>query len=380
MRPQLVFWRNVPHDVDLGYVSYVAEHWGADITVVCEHESDGRIESLNFGDIDSSAVTTVVLKNQKNRKEKIREIIDTSKDAIHIFSGMRGVSKEFLDTYLELESKPKVVIYAEIPSVRGNLFERALRRYVLERIYKKLHNKYNDTIGCFITLGEKGKRVYETFGFDKDVIYPFMYCPRMPVVTNTHQTDDELKFLYVGRLDDRNKGLDILMKAIDKLSSSTTQNWSLDIVGGYGEIRHKVFDWAKRHKKVNCIGTVAFSQICEDMGKYDVCIVPSHYDGWNMTPNMAINAGCATIITNKATSDELIRGSNSGVVIEDDAQQLFSAMKTMCEDTSTVAKLKENTKSFTDKISGDIVGQYFIDILDYTFNLKDTDKPECPWL
>ena len=131
---------------------------------------------------------------------------------------------------------------------------------------------------------------------------------------------------------------------------------------------------------MSCIGTVSFTDICNDMGKYDVCIVPSHYDGWNMTPNMAINAGCATVITNKATSDELIRLSDTGIVVEDNAEELFLAIKKMCEDTSVVTVFKEKTKSYKGKISGETVGQYFIDLLDYTFNFNDTKKPKCPWL
>lgn len=379
MRPQLVFWRKVPHDVDLGYISYVAEHWGADITVVCEQERDERLLALDFGDINGDNVTTIILENQCNKEEMVRKVINSTKGAVHVFSGIRGWSQNHLDTYLKLEKNPRVVINAEIPSFQGNGFERLLRKFVLNYIYVKLRKKYDSVISCFLTLGEKGKSVYEKYGFDKRIIYPFMYCPRMPEVDNSHQVDD-VRFLYVGRLDDRDKGVDSLMLAIDKLSKSSVKNWSLDIVGGYGDIKHDVFKWAEKYKNVSCIGTVSFTDICNDMGKYDVCIVPSHYDGWNMTPNMAINAGCATVITNKATSDELIRLSDTGIVVEDNAEELFLAIKKMCEDTSVVTMFKEKTKSYKGKISGETVGQYFIDLLDYTFNFNDTKKPKCPWL
>ncbi len=379
MRPQLVFWRKVPHDVDLGYINYVAEHWGADITIVCEQERDKRLVSLDFGDVDSKNVTTVILKNKKNKEDAVCDVINNTKGAIHIFSGLRGWSKAHLDTYLDLEQNPKVVINAEIPTFKGHFVERVFRRFVLNQIYKRLRNKYNSVINCFLTLGEKGKNVYIRYGFDKNVIYPFMYCPKMPETENTHQVD-EVKFMYVGRLDDRNKGVDSLMEAVDMLSKTSVDNWSLDVVGGYGDIKQEVFDWAEKHERVNCVGTVAFTDICNDMCDYDVCIVPSHYDGWNMTPNMAINAGCATIITNKATSDELIKESDSGVVIQDKSKELFLKMKEMCDNTSVITQYKENTQNYKKKISGETVGQYFIDILDYTFNLNDTKKPKCPWL
>ena len=379
MRPQLVFWRKVPHDVDLGYISYVAKHYGAGITIVCEQQRDERLLSLGFGDIEGSNVTTIILDKQKNREDAICDVIKRTKGAVHIFSGMRGRYSEYIDTYLRLEKNPKVVVNAEIPSFKGNFSERLLRKIVLNHIYKKLCRKYGDIIGCFLTLGKKGKAVYESYGFDRDVVYPFMYCPRMPDVCNNHHTGD-VRFLYVGRLDERNKGIDNLMQATDMLEGSAVCNWSLDIVGGYGDKKQEVFSWAQKHSKVNCIGTVSFEDICSDMSKYDVCVVPSHYDGWNMTPNMAINAGCATIITDKATSDELIKFSDSGIVVKDKPKELFFAMKKMCEDTQMMNKYKDNTKKFKERISGETVGQYFIDILDYTFNFNDTEKPKCPWL
>ena len=235
-------------------------------------------------------------------------------------------------------------------------------------------------INCFLTLGEKGKSVYEGYGFNENVIYPFMYCPRFPEVRNNHQSDKTVKFMYVGRLDDRNKGVDSLMHTVDKLSNMPVKNWSLDIVGGYGDMKQEVFDWASKHSQVNCVGTVSFTDICNYLCEYDVCIVPSHYDGWNMTPNMAINAGCATIITDKATSDELVRFSDTGIVVGDNCEELLSAIKAMCEDTVMLTKFKKNTNSYKEKISNKTVGQYFIDILDYTFNFNDTEKPRCPWL
>ncbi len=380
MRPQLVFWRRVPHDVDLGYISYIAEHWGADITIVCEQQRDEYLLPLRFGDVNSDKVTTIILEKQKNKEEAVFEIINKTQGAVHVFSGMRGSSKKHLDTYLKLEKNPKVVINAEIPTFTGNSVGRLLRRFVLDCIYKSLNRRYKNVVRCFLALGEKGKNIYEGYGFSKDIIYPFIYCPRMPHVKNTHNPDNEVKFLYVGRLDIRNKGVDGLMKAVDMLSESGVNNWSVDIVGGYGDLENDVFSWAQKHDRVNCVGTVAFEDICKDMGQYDVCVVPSHYDGWNMTPNMAINAGCATIITNKATSDELIKKSNTGVIVKDSADELFIAMKEMCENTAMITLYKENTEDFRSKISGDTVGQYFIDILDYTFKTSGAEKPQCPWL
>ena len=380
MRPQLVFWRRVPHDVDLGYISYIAKHWGAHITIVCEQQRDEYLLPLQFGDVNSGNVTTIILEEQKNKEEAVQKIIKNTQGAVHVFSGIRGFSRKYLDTYLELEKNPKVVINAEIPTFTGSFLGRLSRRFALGCVYKNLSRKYKDVIKCFLALGEKGRCIYEGYGFSKDALYPFIYCPRMPQIKNTHTPDKEVKFLYVGRLDVRNKGVDSLMKAVDMMNRSGVDNWSLDIVGGYGDLENAVFSWAEKYDRVNCVGTVAFEDICKDMGRYDVCIVPSHYDGWNMTPNMAINAGCATIITNKATSDELIKKSDTGIVVKDSADKIFDAMKEMCENTSLITRYKENTDDFRSKISGETVGRYFIDILDYTFITSGAEKPQCPWL
>lgn len=378
MRPQLVFWRNVPHDVDLGYIDYLSEHWGNKITVVCKTKK--RHKSLHFGTVESDNVTTVILDEQKDKNKIISDIISSTKGAIHIFAGMRGDIQKYLDMYLDNVQTPRVVINAEIPSFTGNILEQNIRKILLRCVYRKLCRRYGRYIDCFLPLGQKGCKIYLDYGFSSDSMYPFMYCPRLTDISDNHNNSDEVRFLYVGRMDVKDKGLDNLTKAVDMLSEDTDINWSLDIVGGYGDDTQSIYNWSQKHSNVNCVGTVAFDNICADMCSYDVCVVPSHYDGWNMTPNMAIATGCATIITNKATSDELVRGSDTGIIIKDSPKELYLAMKKLCSDKHKLAEYKENTKSFRDKISDNTVGQYFIDILDYTYKLNDIDKPQCPWI
>ncbi len=378
MRPPLVFWRNVPHDVDQGYINYLSEHWGNKITVVCETKV--RHESLEFSILNRDNITTVILDQVKDKNKIIVDVINSSSDAIHIFAGMRGNIQKYLDMYLGSTKAPRVVINAEIPSFTGNILEQRVRKVLLNGIYKKLCSKYGKHIACFLPLGYKGCEVYSQYGFSKESMYPFMYCPKITDMANEHSCVNEVKFLYVGRMDVKDKGLDNLQKAVDMLAENDDFDWSLDLVGGYGDDSQRVYNWAKKYQNVHCVGTVAFDTICRDMVDYDVCIVPSHYDGWNMTPNMAICSGCATIITDKATSDELIRESGTGIIIKDSAKELYFAMKKLCSDKELLSKYKEKTLSYKNRISENIVGQYFIDILDYTFKLNDTDKPQCPWL
>lgn len=378
MRPPLVFWRGVPHDVDLGYIDYLAENWGNKITVICQTRV--RNESLNFGMADRDNITTYILDEEKDKDKIVSDAINCHKDAIHIFAGMRGEVQKYLDMYISSTDKPRVVINAEIPSFTGNIAEQLIRKVLLTNVYRKLCKKYDEYIDCFLPLGRKGCEIYSKFGFSKDKMFPFMYCPRIPEIVNVHNELDEVRFLYVGRMDVKDKGLDNLQKAVDMLTNQKKSGWKLDLVGGYGDDTQKVYKWANNYSNVNCFGTIAFDTICQDMKNYDVCLVPSHYDGWNMTPNMAICSGCATIVTDKATSDELVRESDTGIIIEDNAKQLCDAMKKVCEDKSLLKKYKANTLNYKNRILDNKVGQYFIDILDYSFKIKDIEKPRCPWL
>ena len=216
-------------------------------------------------------------------------------------------------------------------------------------------------------------------GWSESKMYPFMYNPVISISkSKRHESykDNIIKFLYVGRFYYKTKGIDTLMKASTLLKG----NWTLDLVGGYGKDCEKVIKWANGRSNVNYIGSWNSVDVCTNMRDYDVVVVPSKYDGWNLLPNEAIHAGIATIVTDQAVSDELIKTSNAGLVVPAaNYEKMAQAMQTAIDRPDLVKIWKNNTLAYKERISSETVAQYIIDILDYHF-YDVIIQPKCPWI
>ena len=112
------------------------------------------------------------------------------------------------------------------------------------------------------------------------------------------------------------------------------------------------------------------------MQEYDVVVVPSRYDGWNLLVNEAINAGVGVIATNHAVSDEVVSSSGAGLVVPANNSKKFAeAMQLVIDNPNIIPTWKKNALDFIPRISPRTVGEYLIDILDHNFYIKK-QKPE----
>lgn len=187
-----------------------------------------------------------------------------------------------------------------------------------------------------------------------------------------------LRLVYIGRFVRSTKGIDVL---IDAMEGIIGDNWRLDLVGGYGEFKDSTIVWAEKHPNVNFLGTWPPDKISKCIAQYDVCVVPSRYDGWNVVTDEVINAGVDVIITDAAASDELIEASGAGIVVAaDDVNALRKAIQFIIDNPEVADPWKEKAKEYLPKISSESVGNYLIEVLEYTFLNETRLRPVCSWL
>ena len=373
---KIIFWRPIPPDVNLGAFLEFAKLWRGKIEIYYFHSLP--IERKKCG-WESKLEQDVVLKYiDSNNNESIRNIIEKNVQSIHVFSGIRGENEKILKYLLKCNSQAKITVISERPAMyyRGifGIIERLGRFFV----YRRLSYKYNNKINAFFILGENAIRQYKLYGFDGKNIFQYMYCPDIQSTCSTKShKNNGVKFLYIGRFDDRIKGIKTLMSAINQVND---KNWSLDLVGGYGDYKDEVIKWCRRKKNVNFIGTWDYNQVCENMKNYDVCIVPSRFDGWNLTPNQAIHAGIATLISDQSGSEELIKYSERGLIFKaNNTTDLSNKISYIIGNFNQVKTWKDNAQSYKKYITKEVVGQYFYDCILYTFFEKN-EKPHCPWV
>ncbi|WP_418608180.1 glycosyltransferase [Georgenia sp. SUBG003] len=174
----------------------------------------------------------------------------------------------------------KLGIVAERPTRMRPGWRNLFGRMLSIAYYRTLSLRYGSRIQLFFALGRRGVEEYRRLGFRGEVLYPYMYSPPahhvVPVV-ESGTTQLPLRFVYVGRLRRQFKGVHVLMEAIDRLSGG---DWRLDFVGGYGELLAEIEHLAAKHPNVEYLGAWNSAEVVERLRPYDVCIVPSTFDGW----------------------------------------------------------------------------------------------------
>ena len=168
------------------------------------------------------------------------------------------------------------------------------------------------------------------------------------------------------------------MYAFDRLHGD---DWSLDLVGGYGEDADEIIRWAQTKKNVRYLGAWNSDEVITKMQDYDVSVNPTKVDGWRIQINQAILAGIATITTNEAISDELVRAADCGLVVNAfRKKELLRAITAALDNPEQLRRWKENAVRFAPRISNEALADYFIQITDYiTQDKENKERPVCPW-
>jgi glycosyltransferase involved in cell wall biosynthesis len=377
-RNELIFWRDVPVDVERGAFEYISEQWGNKVIFISYNGYSKERNQCNW----ENNLEEIILSDQDDIEQFVNEIINKYPSAIHIFNGFRGKTKKYLKRLSKVKNI-KLGILAERPSYSGSIIKMTFRKIATWALYRYYSFKYSKNLSLFLALGQKGVDSYKLFGFKDDTLFPFMYNPLVKVSSENidtsiiHQTEI-IKMLYLGRFSGVFKGVDILLKAIKTIDK---RNWQLDFVGGYGDLKDKVLEITSANEHLHFKGTWKSDDVISKISKYDICVIPSKFEGWNLISNEAINAGIGVIVTNQATSDELIEASGAGIVVPaNNEKALREAILKVLNHPELIQEFKEKAKIYAPKISSKVVGNYFIDIMDYVFYHDSETRPKCPWL
>ncbi len=379
-RDELIFWFDQPPKVSLGAFNYVANNWGNKVMYISDHGYGEHRKLINWDNSDYGDAETVILSELDNEQEFIKEIFDKYPDAIHIMNGFCSTIESKIRQYVKRDGV-KLVVHTEKPlgSKHSFTFEKLVRNFLTPIKYKRICKEYSAYVDAVIPLGKWGKELFESYGWDRDKVFPFMYCPILSDVNEmAHTKGEKVRFLYVGRFNYKSRGLDLLMKSFDKLADD--DRWSLSLGGGYGDKKDEVISWAKNNPKVNYMGILPAETVGNVMCEHDVYIVATRADGWNSQINESLNAGSGVITSDEAVSDELIEASGAGFVVRaNSVSSLYKAILKVLDNPEIVDDWRSKALEYKNRITGSSVGSYLTDILDYTF-YNSGEYPICPWL
>jgi glycosyltransferase involved in cell wall biosynthesis len=380
-KPELVFWFDAPPRAGSGVFRYVAQAWGSKVYYMCVDSLSKERRIGGWEDCDHGDAVVTILGEKPDPTHFVKKFVYEHPHAIHVCNGFRSHTERFFKNILFHIRDARIAMWSERPGVYGSPMKKIIKKLGIPVLYRYYALRYNTKIQVFLPLGTIGVKTFARFGWSPSILFPFMYDPQiiegLPK-SSPRVPREPLRLLYVGRFGRSTKGVDVLIHATDRLVGG---NWHLDMVGGYGDLKDFTIAWAAKHPNVSFLGTWPSNEICQRITHYDLCIVPSRFDGWNVVVNEAIHAGVGVIASDEAVSSELVKASGAGVVVSaGDVGALRKAIQHVIDAPALADSWKEKARAYSPRIASESVGRYFMDILEYTFLEPSRPRPECPWL
>jgi glycosyltransferase involved in cell wall biosynthesis len=187
-----------------------------------------------------------------------------------------------------------------------------------------------------------------------------------------------IKIAYAGQINFR-KGLDTLIKALPLLVGN---QWTLTIFGD-GPDRERL------ERKVHLMGlssqvffkgNTPAGKLIEELPQYDLCVVPSRFDGWGMVVNEALQSGVPVLASDCTGSSDLVRSSGAGAVFPvGDFRRIAELISDRLRSRSILADEKRAAIRFAPRIKPSVAAEYLRDVLRSVF-MGEGNRPAAPWL
>jgi len=158
--------------------------------------------------------------------------------------------------------------------------------------------------------------------------------------------EGEPSILFVGHLVHR-KGIDILLKAFDILSS-----WSLEVkpkfhIVGSGDLEKSCREYVVDHNLVGKVcfwGSVAESLKIRMMKGADMVIMPSRFENASIVILEAMAAGKAIVATRVGGIPEILEHGTNGILTNPSSIQIAEAIKFLCENKPVAEMFGKNNE------------------------------------
>lgn len=375
MESNLLIFRHTPIDVDVKMYEYFADNlWKGKVIVYAETSFKDCRTVVGYNE-SADGIQTIIL--DKNSMMFDESFFREHANDFFLYYGIPFANKykPFLKKY---SIRFGVVAERDWSFYDNNRISTRIKKNIpLIQYFRNYYLVKN--VSCFLAMGKVGVECYNKFyRINQRKLYNFMYCDgNDPVDYRPYTCGEKIKFVYVGRFDYRIKGVDTMLNAFRSIKG----NYSLDLIGDYGDDAESIKKTVSNMSGVNCIGIIESDKLCEILNHYDIIIVPSNLDGWNLHNNIAINAGIATITTNQSVSHELVDACGNGTIIPAKSEKnLEEVIRYIINNPTIINTWKANTKNFVDRISYRTVASYLYDIIQYTSHVDmGKDKPLAPW-
>lgn len=370
---KVFFWQNIPSHIQAPGLREFARLWPDSVTGVWEKPIPADRRALGWQDPDFGSLHQVTL--GEFGEAATRELIEGNRDAVHIFSGLRA--------YQGLERAQRLARYEFRCPNLGLMAEPGIRMGWRGRIRpwrsRLLARPMVATTKLVLAMGRDGVEFYRRTGFPAERIFPYMYqAEETEGLPDARHSEKCVRLVYVGKFI-RRKGLDLLLQALKGVEWG---NWCLDIIGTGPERPRleKIAEESGIAARISWRGRIPSSQIMSELARYDLCVVPSRFEGWGVVVNEAIQSGVPVVCSDRVTSRELIEASGAGAVYPAlNPAGLGSTLERLIRDPAAIPVLRRKAREFSPRLRGLCVAAYLKRVMEFAFIDGSGDRPVPPW-
>lgn len=187
------------------------------------------------------------------------------------------------------------------------------------------------------------------FGFNPNgkIIYNIIDSERIKELSRKQsliKKNDKIKLCSVGRFS-REKGFDRLIRVLKKIQDDGFSNWELYLIGE-GELRSEYESLINSSYLSHKIKLLGFQdnpyKFMKDM---DLYVCPSITEGYSTSVAEAIILGIPVITTHCSGMEEIIGNSNSGIIVPNNEEDLYSGLKSLLLNHEIITEMKKSAES-----------------------------------
>ena len=197
----------------------------------------------------------------------------------------------------------------------------------------------------------------------KKVIYNVVDLDRMLSLGKEEWTvldESKLNIVSVGRLT-KQKGYLRLLSIVNRLNMSGFKDEFQLYILGCGEDREKMENYIEENDLMN-VHLLGFQENpYKIVSKMDCFVCSSYKEGYYTAVNEAVKLGVPVVTTETSGMDEILQDGKFGMIVPNDEEKLFDALKKVIEDPKQLEKYRKEIRiSNTDSTNYEM-NEQFID-------------------
>jgi len=375
--PALHIWMNIPsfHQNDL--CNELAKNFDS-FEVIYAHAQDQnrKRQGWSFENIQQFKFKTLGV--DLNHITLISYLFKHRK-ATHIVNGIWAEKSFFFVIILLNIFSVNFLIYSEgpIPAQKKSFIKKMSLNFIVIPLAKILIIRAKG----FLAVSVFGVEYFKSLGAKINKIYRFGYFRTVNPTEKLSTNSSVISLIFVGQLIER-KGILLLIEAI-RVIAETKHNFHLNMIG-IGKSTSRLNEYIEKHQlqnKITLFGAIQSDYIANYIGKADLLILPSVFDGWGMVVNEALQSCTPVLVSDQCGAKELIEHRKDGLIFKgNDLESLIENMRFFLQLSLAERNLMEKYAGEKgEKIRVPIVCKYLSSCLNHCLNPRHL-KPTAPWL